>query len=63
MNKTSRIISEALSKFYGTESYAMGRPGGQVRSQLQALLAEKAALAQENARLLRENTGLQVCDY
>lgn len=31
-----------------------------MRSQLQTLLAEKAALAQENARLLRENTGLQV---
>lgn len=41
----------------------MGRSGEQVRSQLQALLAEKAALAQENARLLRENTGLQVCNY
>ena len=32
----------------------------QVCSQLQSLLSEKAALAQENARLLRENTGLQV---
>ncbi len=28
--------------------------------QLQALLTEKALLAQENARLARENTGLQV---
>ena len=27
---------------------------------MEALLAEKARLAQENARLLRENTGLQV---
>ena len=32
----------------------------QVAGQLQALLAEKAELAQENARLARENTGLQV---
>lgn len=32
----------------------------QVRLQMEALLAEKAKLAQENARLLRENTGLQV---
>ena len=32
----------------------------QVTAQLQALLAEKARLAQENDRLTRENTGLQV---
>ena len=32
----------------------------QVAGQLQALLTEKAHLAQENARLARENTGLQV---
>lgn len=32
----------------------------QVRLQMEALLAEKAKLAQENARLLRENNGLQV---
>ena len=31
----------------------------QVRSQLEALLAEKAALAAENERLARENGGLQ----
>jgi hypothetical protein len=31
-----------------------------VAGQLQALLTEKAHLAQENARLARENTGLQV---
>lgn len=30
-----------------------------MRAQLEALVAEKSALAQENARLLRENTGLQ----
>jgi len=30
-----------------------------VRSQLEALVAEKSALAQENARLQRENCGLQ----
>ncbi len=57
------MFSKLLSRFYVTESFAMGRSGKQVRSQLQALLAEKAALAQENARLLRENTGLQVCNY
>ena len=34
----------------------------QVTAQLQALLAEKARLAQENDRLTRENTGLQVKD-
>jgi hypothetical protein len=32
----------------------------QVRLQMEALLTEKAKLASENARLLRENTGLQV---
>ena len=32
----------------------------QVAGQLQALLSDKAHLAQENARLARENTGLQV---
>ncbi|GAB4815425.1 hypothetical protein N2152v2_002471 [Parachlorella kessleri] len=31
----------------------------QVRHQMEVLLTEKAKLAQENARLLRENTGLQ----
>lgn len=31
----------------------------QVRSQLEALVAEKSTLAQENARLQRENCGLQ----
>lgn len=31
----------------------------QVRSQLEALLAEKAGLAAENERLARENGGLQ----
>ena len=31
----------------------------QVREQLEALVAEKSALAQENARLHRENTNLQ----
>jgi hypothetical protein len=35
------------------------RHGVQVRSQLEALLAEKAALAAENERLARENGGLQ----
>jgi regulator of replication initiation timing len=30
-----------------------------VRVQLEALVAEKSALAQENARLHRENTNLQ----
>lgn len=32
----------------------------QMAGQLQALLAEKARLAQENDRLARENNGLQV---
>jgi hypothetical protein len=32
----------------------------QVAKQMEALLLEKSKLAQENDRLLRENTGLQV---
>lgn len=34
-------------------------PGLQVRSQLEVLLAEKAALAAENERLAHQNCGLQ----
>jgi hypothetical protein len=35
----------------------------QVTAQMEALLVEKARLLQENDRLLRANTGLQVCLY
>lgn len=35
----------------------------QVRAQVETLVADKARLAQENARLIRENLGLQVRNF